>query len=785
MASNPNTAPLPLSYRDIPTTLCHDSAPSDRPVPAPKTRVCRYFSKTGYCRAGEECQFIHDETRFPGGSTAKPTHETSESSGESTVTHPVREDGLIQDRRQAVTKPVPTSRVVAKPVPQAQTQDPREFQLGQIRRRFFPKETRQSGSGAALLKFSLAPSDPDFPFEMTALECLISVPANYPEEAPSLKVGNKDIPRGFSLNVEYGFGNLVKEKPESTLLELMKSLDKNLETFLSAPKAETIKILPNKDTRHLSSIPSRSLEPAISPAAAKFVPSISAGKAASDYVEPLITYTAQEKAEALKRRGVETRQLEARMKRLPLYKMSPDGIAYTLPIEPKRRNDLPLPLQSVKAFTLFVPLLYPLQPCRIKLDGLDVPEAKPVEFGFLQRSTEQKVATLTGHINYLSQNMHVLARTKLEVEQVPAPQVQSPAVEEPEVVKPSFAGHQDPERSHIQYITRPPEWTFIEGDEASDSDDFDSYDTGDETTDDEDEVDVKDESQESSDQPTQNPERGTAISFPFLDMHGIELLEIVTLNITVKCERCKEITEVKGLKDGVAKTPSCRKCTSLFSVTFRRDLLHAHAVRAGFLDLEGCIVGDMLLSTFIPTCSQCSTAYPSPGINTVQGESTSNICRECHQKFTFKIPSVKFLRISSTNRLPPSSGPRRKRETLGLTIGTELPKRGRCRHYTKSYRWFRFSCCSKVYTCDKCHDEAEDHPNEWANRMICGWCSREQNYRPEDCGVCHGSLVGKKSVGGFWEGGKGTRDKVRMSKKDKRKFRRVPGTKPKNHLHQA
>merc|ERR1712225_208732 len=97
--------------------------------------------------------------------------------------------------------------------------------------------------------------------------------------------------------------------------------------------------------------------------------------------------------------------------------------------------------------------------------------------------------------------------------------------------------------------------------------------------------------------------------------------------------------------------------------------------------------------------------------------------------------SVKLLRISSTNLLPPSSGPRRKRETLGLTPGTELPKRGRCRHYTKSYRWFRFSCCSKVYTCDKCHDEAEDHPNEWANRMICGWCSREQNYRPEDCGI--------------------------------------------------
>ncbi|PVH87688.1 hypothetical protein DL98DRAFT_405152, partial [Cadophora sp. DSE1049] len=767
---------------DIPPTLDHDSASQDGAASALKTRVCRYFSRTGHCRAGNECQFLHDETRLPGAPNAKPTHEMPEPSVERTAGHLVTEDGLIQDRRQAVTKPVPNSRVVAKPVPQAQTQDPREFQLGQIRRRFSPKETKQPGRGATLLKFSLAPSDPDFPFEMTALECLLSVPVTYPKEGPSLKVENKDIPRGFSINVEYGFDNMVKEKPDSTLLELMKSLDKNLEAFLSAPKAETIKLLPNKDTRHLSAVPSRSLEPAIKPATAskEAAASLPVEKEAPRHVEPLISYTAQETAEALKRRVVETRQLEARMKRLPLYKMSSDGIAYTLPLEPKRRNDLPLSLQAVKAVTLFVPLLYPLQPCRIKLEGLDVPEPQPVEVGFLLRSTEQKAATLTGHVNYLAQNMHILAKTKLEAKPVRAPAVQPP-VEVPEVTKPAIEGHQDPERSHIQYITRPPEWTFIEGDEASDSDDFDSYDTGDETTDEEGGVEVPEENGEMSKQPSQNPERGTAISFPFLDLFGIELLEVVTLNISVKCERCKDTTEVKGLKDGLTKTPSCRKCTSTFSITFRRDLLHAHAVRAGFLDLEGCIIGDMLPSTFIPTCSQCSTAYPLPGITSVQGESTSNICRECHQKFTFKIPSVKFLRISSTNRLPPSSGPRRKRETLGLIPGTELPKRGRCRHYTKSYRWFRFSCCSKVYTCDKCHDEAEDHPNEWANRMICGWCSREQNYRPEDCGICHGSLVGKKSVGGFWEGGKGTRDKVKMSRKDKRKFRRVGGgTKPKN-----
>lgn len=56
--------------------------------------------------------------------------------------------------------------------------------------------------------------------------------------------------------------------------------------------------------------------------------------------------------------------------------------------------------------------------------------------------------------------------------------------------------------------------------------------------------------------------------------------------------------------------------------------------------------------------------------------------------------------------------------------------------------------------------------------------SREQNYRPEDCGICHAALTGKKGRG-FWEGGKGTRDQMRMSRKDPRKYKRKPGSKPK------
>jgi hypothetical protein len=41
------------------------------------------------------------------------------------------------------------------------------------------------------------------------------------------------------------------------------------------------------------------------------------------------------------------------------------------------------------------------------------------------------------------------------------------------------------------------------------------------------------------------------------------------------------------------------------------------------------------------------------------------------------------------------------KEVLGIVAGQELPRRGRCQHYAKSQRWFRFSCCAKVFPCDK------------------------------------------------------------------------------------
>jgi hypothetical protein len=43
-------------------------------------------------------------------------------------------------------------------------------------------------------------------------------------------------------------------------------------------------------------------------------------------------------------------------------------------------------------------------------------------------------------------------------------------------------------------------------------------------------------------------------------------------------------------------------------------------------------VADEKDSNFMPTCSECSTSFPSPGVVAVRGESAMANCRECHRR---------------------------------------------------------------------------------------------------------------------------------------------------------
>ena len=477
----------------------------------------------------------------------------------------------LEQPRKATIASVDRSKVVQKPISRTQIEDPREFQLQQLRRRFSPKETAEQNGTA--LTFRMVPSDPDFPFEMEGLECILHVPQTYPKGGgvPSLDVRNKEMDRGYQINVERGFDDLVHTSPQSTLLGLLNALDRKLESLLTEQKAKTIKIVPNTnpDKRHLVS-------GSIPPARPKV------GKSTVDDTgspRPQLTYTAEEKTVAQTRRETECRQIEARLGKLPFFYKSSDGIEYIIPLEPLKKVELPIPLQNIRTVKLFVPLLYPLQPCRLQIQGITGEAATNVERGFGERVKEKSEVTLMGHINYLSQNMHVLAKQvakqvqDLKIAKANASPSRTSELQEAPVrvtdTAPSSGGFELDDRSHLVIIPRPPEWTFG-GQGGSDSESSDSYGSEDESGND-----ASDEEPRGVPGPSENitpAERGILLSFPFLELHNVELLELVSLGLTVKCDRCKDTTDISNLHSRSSsdasgtRTERCKKCANLLNI---------------------------------------------------------------------------------------------------------------------------------------------------------------------------------------------------------------------------
>ncbi|KAH7119695.1 CHY zinc finger domain protein [Dendryphion nanum] len=678
---------------------------------------------------------------------------------------PIAPSGRTTARQQPA---VNTSRITHRPVPPSQLADPRAYQVSQVRRRF-PGLDERNENDSTVLTFRLPPSDPDFPFDLDALHCSLRIPFNYPNGGgkPSLRVTNPDMERGFQINIERGFDKIVAETSSSTLLASLNALDKHLESLLSTQKADTIKIVSH--SAKPKSLGSASVAPLLAPYAPVGVPPPaplfpSTATPVQSPAQPPPRYSAEEKASAKIVRDAQTRQIEARMGRLPHFSKSPDGSWFNIPFEPARKKDLPVELKAIKLVKLIVPGQYNLLPCSVQLIGVAGSAVQAVEDAFRLRARQSPQLSLLNHINFLSQNIVVMAKSKPETNVKQETEITSRMTlpERPKgeqvakVSSPLLPTADVPDRPHIITIPRPPEW------DSGMAENADSMESSSESDDESDDHEDESMSHQSAPTPsaTTTQERGVLVSFPRLDLHGVELIEIGTLNITVKCDRCKDSKDVNGLQNNSdgnhTRSDTCKKCAAPFTIGYRAELMHVNSVRAGYLDLEGCTIVDMLPSSFIPTCAECSTTYPRTGVMSVRGDSSMAFCRECHRKMTFGLPEIKFLRVSAKTERASLAPARKKRpENLGIVAGQELPSRGRCSHYKKSYRWFRFSCCDKVFPCDRCHDQVADHTIEHANRMICGFCSREQNYRPKDCGICHAFLTIRPGKG-FWEGGQGT-----------------------------
>lgn len=432
---------------------------------------------------------------------------------------------------------------------------------------------KDDDSGTSLT-FGLAPSDPDFPFELEKLQCILHVPFSYPTQGrPKLEVTNPEMEKAFQVNVGRGFDDIVDSAlrlgGRGTLLGWMNSLDKQLERLLTTvergPTLKFVANVPGKDTSRPEQKPVAQPQPK--------KPDTSAPRPTPISQPRQRVYSAEEKAQAEKRRATETKQIEARLSRLPLFQKRPDGVSFVVPIQPPKPDRLPVPLRSIKTVKLLVPQLYPLEPSSIELQGIENADARPVEVGFAQWMKDNANLNLMSQVNYLASNMHSFAKTPVKEpadtsDARPELDVPENAPEEPKpTAKDPVTESED--RPHIHFVPRPPEWNVGDAGARTDSDDTTDY------TFSEDESDEDDEEGGAPVPalPDSMPGHGVAVSFPSLEFYGVELLELMYLSITIKCERCKEQMDVKNVPqltdkdDGVTpRVETCKKCANSMSI---------------------------------------------------------------------------------------------------------------------------------------------------------------------------------------------------------------------------
>jgi hypothetical protein len=539
------------------------------------------------CRLGASCPYLHDasaiEARQPSSGQQTPAQVSgseSQSSAQAIVTGAERlKIGENQSKQSSAASPAQPQRPVSK----LEQSDPREFQINQLRRRYRPQEVNDAQG--TTLTFGLVPSDPDFPFELERLHCVLHVPSSYPKGRPTLAVTNSEMEAAYQANVVRGFNEIVdftyRTNGRGTLLGWLNSLDRKLESLLTTlERGPTLKFFANLGDGSTTKEPTKAPEKPLSQ------PSLSQGhsEATSVATKPApqapsvaAKHTAEAKAAAEKRRATETKQLEARLGRLPMYQKLSDGKTYVVPIQPTKKDRLPRTLQVLKTVKLIVPPLYPLEHSSIKLQGVEGPEVKATEVGFTQWVEQTSQLSLVSQVNYLASNIHKFAETPLQKGRGPAEDVPSAFeedddenVEEP-TKAPAQSSTQDIEdKPHLVVIPRPPEWSVPNPNSGTEG-------TSDESSYEEDEYSDEEEDDEGgapvpASVDNNAPGRGVALSFPFLELYGIELLELASLNITVKCDRCKVSLDVKNVpqitdeKGQMPKMESCRKCANNMSV---------------------------------------------------------------------------------------------------------------------------------------------------------------------------------------------------------------------------
>ncbi|KAI5188638.1 hypothetical protein NECID01_0251 [Nematocida sp. AWRm77] len=256
------------------------------------------------------------------------------------------------------------------------------------------------------------------------------------------------------------------------------------------------------------------------------------------------------------------------------------------------------------------------------------------------------------------------------------------------------------------------------------------------------------------------------VSFSYVS-ENIQALKCSSFTASFVCKRCGCLQErAVGDKAEVQKNThtitECRKCTIHIKIDTCFHLIVVdgenkhNLLRISTFGLTNLTVKN---AVFNCVCDMCS--------NTLVLSLGDKAACTCGYFMWLKGGKEETFREVVPLKAYTKPGP--KSSAQAADMAELLKNSGTCKHYKKSMRIFIFPCCGRKYPCDTCHDEKEDHKHVLATKMVCGKCGTEESVNSKCRNPnCQAGLVGHTSR--FWEGGKGSRNKATMSRKDKKKY---------------
>ncbi|KAJ2615363.1 hypothetical protein H4S08_001263 [Coemansia sp. RSA 1365] len=805
--------------------------------------VCRFFGQGQGCRAGDRCKFLHTQS-VPSNQIddAERVHRGSDRRGGKQGRNGInRQQGRVTLRKTQID--------------------------GLLRAPRWTVQRLSAKPGESAFAIEMEPSDPDFPFDVARLYLALVVPSAYPTRRTSdavieIQVANGDIPSGVKRNIESAFAKNARKSandaiesghPENapSLEDHLQWLDHNLELLMQQKPAPTIKFTTFSNPKTPEPVKHEPVRRDNSKPPPHVVSSSVSGVVA---MRPPVHRpvpqalqdshaTATESGPEDPRRALELRQLERRFR--SSYKVVSDtaskGTIVRLDIAPTDPDMHSHDIFQITG-TISVARTYPQQlsnttvqqaAVSLSLDSNSIlgRKNKPSTWQpvagrerqlqhickqFNAHVQEVPETSLLHHLNWLDRHMIGMLAAS------PAPDYpaskQTPPQVDPQDTEPRVQSSKDTSMTQMFSTESKKPWIReITATEAGLPNEITSLtletansDGGSDVDANSTDEDLAAEGGEGSATFAKPDRRGIELRFGTVQLSNVALAHCHSLNLSVRCERCKDTVELRGISATTRMTAdqqkwqACSTCSTVVGVRFRPDWMFDGCSTLGFLDCAGCRPVDMLASKLTLTCDACATkddfasAEDPPSklldtIGTVGIAAHAHFnCRTCYARMTVLLQEPVFERLqngpamgggsSKTQIAKAVEGARgaktRRREELallGVVPGQPLPDHGSCKHFRRSQRWLRFPCCGKTYPCVSCHDDKEDHAHEYAQVMLCGHCAKEQSIsRTEKSGLCIGcgAQVIRKVDGNhaFWQGGTGVRDRTRMSRKEGRKY---------------